>query len=86
MVFQANYRLVTRQSGERRADRSNGFNQAGMNPTVDDSVCLKMLLGNLQLGDNFVTSGPDKVDAHGPSPSADGSVERGSKVSIGRGD
>ena len=85
MVFQADYRLVARQSGERSSDRSNGFNQAGMNAAVDDSVCLKMPLGDLQFGDNFVAGGPDKMNAHGPSPAADGSVERGSKVSVGRG-
>jgi hypothetical protein len=57
-----------------------------MNAAVDDSVCLVMLLGDLQLGDNFVAGGPDKMYAHGPSPAADGSVECDSKVSIRRGD
>jgi hypothetical protein len=77
--------VATRQSGERSAYRCDCFNKAGMNAAVDDSVCLVMLLGDFQLGDNFIAGGPDKMNAHRPSPAADGSVERSSKVSIGRG-
>ena len=85
MVFQPNHRLAARQSRERSANRCDCLNKAGMHAPVDDSICLVMLLSDLKFRDHFVAGGPDKMNAHGPGPTADGSVERGSKVSVGRG-
>ena len=54
-----------------------------MHATVDNSVSLVMVPGNLQFGDNFIASGNNKMNTHGPGPAANGSIERGGKFPSG---
>ncbi len=84
MIFQAYNRLAARQGRERSAYRCDCFNEAGMHAAMNDSICLVMLRSDLKFRDNFIAGGTDEMNAHGPSPAANGSVERGGKVSIRR--
>ena len=85
MVFYANHRLAAWQGGKRGTHRGDSFDQARMHTAVDDSVRLMMVRCDFKLRDHLIAAGMDEVNAHGLGPAADGSVERGSKVSVGRG-
>ena len=70
VIFQTNHGLAARQGGQRCADGSNRFDQAGMHSAVDDSIGLPVVGSDLQFRHNFISGGRDEVNSHGLVPAA----------------